>query len=90
MLKITSFDPGTDQYLSVTDIVNGTKARFTWNLFTVKDMLQGTPASIKEIYEKSVDDGAPAMMTELCRGVPQENIHAFINIAKKYEIIKST
>lgn len=85
ILKITGFDPGTDRYLTVSDIVGSTKARFTWNLFTVKDMLQGTPASIEEIYKKSVEDGSPAMMTELCRGIPQKNIHAFIKIAKKYE-----
>ena len=58
---------------------------FSFNLKGPSDMLQGTPEVIKEKYRKAVDDGAPEMMTELCRGIPRENIFAFIEVAKEHE-----
>jgi len=30
-------------------------------------------------------DGAQTMLVELCRGVPEANIRAFIEVAKEYE-----
>ena len=58
---------------------------FSWNLKPSEDMLQGTPRSIKAKYEQAVTEGAEEIITELCRGIPQENIQAFIEVAREYE-----
>jgi uroporphyrinogen-III decarboxylase len=48
-LGLSHFDPGTDQYLTASDVVKGAPGlRFSWNLFTVRDMMQGTPAGIRQ------------------------------------------
>jgi uroporphyrinogen-III decarboxylase len=84
-LGVTSFDPGQDQYLTVKSIQEVAPGlRFTWNLFTVRDMKEGTPASIKELYRQAVRDGARSVMGELCRGTPEANIRAFIEVAREF------
>ena len=84
-LGVTSFDPGQDQYLTLEDIIKGTNVPFTWNLFTIKDMKEGTPESVKRTYTQAVEGGAKSIMAELCRGTPRENIVAFIEIAREFE-----
>lgn len=83
-LGVTHFDPGQDQYLSLRDILTAVSMPVSWNLFTVRDMLQGTPKSIETLYRQAVRDGAREIMAELCRGTPPENIEAFISIAREY------
>jgi hypothetical protein len=83
-LGVTSFDPGQDQYLTVRSIREAAPGlRFTWNLFTVRDVKEGTPDSIKRLYREAVRDGAPSVMAEACRGTPEANIRAFIEVAKE-------
>lgn len=85
-LGIDSYDPGNDQYLTVEDVVRGVgDMRFTWNLFTVRDTMEGTPESIEALYTNAVEVGAPAMMTELCRRTPRENVRAFVEVARRYQ-----
>jgi uroporphyrinogen-III decarboxylase len=85
-LGIDSYDPGNDQYLTVEDVARGVgNTRFTWNLFTVRDTMEGTPESIEALYTHAVEAGAPAMMTELCRRTPRENVRAFVAVARRYE-----
>jgi len=85
-LGVTHYDPGTDQYLKVKDILAEIpNIPFSFNLKSSIDMLQGNPEIIKEKYRKIVADGAPEIITELCRGIPRENIFAFIEVAKKFE-----
>ncbi|MBI3947618.1 MAG: hypothetical protein HY321_16985 [Armatimonadetes bacterium] len=84
-LGVTSFDPGQDQYLTIEDIRGAAPGLpFTWNLKTVAEMAQGTPESIRRAYEDAVARGARAIMVELCRNTPPENIHAFIAVAREY------
>ena len=84
-IGIASYDPGNDQYLTVYDVVAGAgDMDFSWNLFTVRDMLEGTPESIRALYTEAVAAGARHMMTELCRGTARENVHAFVEIARLY------
>ncbi len=86
LLGITHYDPGCDQYLTVKDIIREIpEIPFSFNLKSSADMLLGNPETIKEKYRKAVADGAPEMMTELCCGVPKENVLAFIEVAKEYE-----
>ena len=86
LLEITHYDPGCDQYLTVKDILGEIpKIPFSFNLKSSSDMLLGNPEIIKEKYRKAIADGAPEMMTELCCGVPKENVLAFVEVAKEYE-----
>ena len=85
-LGLSHFDPGNDQYLTASDVVRGAPGlRFSWNLFSVRDMLQGTPESIRAAYVAAVNAGAPEVMTELCRGTPRENVYAFLEVARQHE-----
>lgn len=79
------FDPGMDQYLTVKMIREEIDIPFTWNIFTSRDMLQGTPASIQAAYRQAVADGAPMMTVEVCRHTPRENIHAYLEVARALE-----
>jgi len=84
-LGVTHFDPGQDQYLTVRDIVESTDVPFTANVYTVRDMQQGTPESVAAVYRRAVEEGASSVMVELCRNTPPDNIRAFIEVAKEYE-----
>ncbi|MCD6165086.1 hypothetical protein J7K19_00085 [bacterium] len=84
-LGVTSFDPGMDQYLTIEDIKTEIDIHFSWNLKTSDDILQGTPETIRAKYEQAVAEGAPEIVTELCRGVPRENVRAFIEVARRFE-----
>ena len=84
-LDIAVFDPGMDQYLTVTMIREEVDTPFTWNIFTSRDMLQGTPAGIQARYRQAVADGAPMMTMELCRRVPPENVRAYLEVARSLE-----
>ena len=82
---ISWFDPGVNESISVNDILSETAVTFAYNIFTVRDMKEGTPESIRALYLRAVADGAPEMMTEICRETPPENIEAFLNVAREYE-----
>jgi len=82
-LGIVRYDPGTDQYLTVKGILRETDVPFTWNLFGSRDMMQGTPESIQAQYRQAVTDGAPMMTAELCRGTPEGNVRAYLEVARE-------
>ncbi len=85
-LGVIHYDPGCDQYLEVRDLVEEIpEIPFSFNLKTSQDMMQGTPESIRAKYVQAVEEGAPEIYTEICRGTPRENIQAFIQVAKEYE-----
>ncbi len=81
-LEISSYDPGMNQYLSIEDILERTDTFFYWNLFTSRDMLLGTPDSIRKLVVESVEKGAPGIMTEICRATPPENVRAFLSCVR--------
>lgn len=86
-LGITDYDAWPYRGLTADDV----KAElpdlfFTWNIETTKDIFTDTPSRIKHKYRQAVAAGAPAMTLDLCaRGVPRENIAAFIDVAREYE-----
>jgi len=83
-LKLALIDFGEDQYLTVKDALT-LGVPFSWHIKTCQVMLMGNPDLVKQSYEQAVTEGAKAILTELCVGVPPENIRAFIEIAKRYE-----
>jgi len=85
-LGITHYDPGQDQYLTLGDILSAIDIPVSWNLFTVRDMLQGTPESIRRAYRRAVEEGASEVMAELCRGTPPDNVRAFVAVAREHAV----
>ena len=84
-LGITYYSPANNLYLTIGDIKAVLGDRFSWELFTVRDMLNGTPGSIRCEFERAVREGARIIGTEICRNTPRENIKAFIEVAREYE-----
>jgi len=85
-LGITSYDAWPYNNLTVEDVKEELPdIYFSWN-FTTKEILSDTPSQIKEKFGQYVAAGAPGMVLDLCaRGVPGENIMAFIEVAREIE-----
>ncbi len=81
----SSIDVGTDPYLTITDCREVLHIPFLVQMKTSAEMLLATPEQIKRRYREMVAEGASQMLVELCRGVPEENIRAFIEVAREYE-----
>ena len=80
-----SIDVGTDPHLTVRDCREVLSIPFLVQFRTSEDMLLSNPEQVKRRYRQMVADGAERMMVEICRGVPDENIRAFIEVAREYE-----
>lgn len=78
-------DVGTDPHLTVRDCVEALEIDFLVQLKSSQELLLATPDEIRATYARMVADGAPRMLVELCRGVPEENLRAFIEVAREYE-----
>lgn len=78
-------DVGTDPYLTVRDCVEVLDIDFLVQMKTSDDLLLSTPDQIKETYRQMVAEGAQQMLVELCPGIPESNIRAFIEVAREYE-----
>lgn len=78
-------DVGTDPYLTIADCREVLHIGFLVQMKTSEEMLLSTPGAIRRRYREMVEAGAPSMLVELCRGVPEENIRAFIEVAREYE-----
>jgi len=85
MLEVDWYDPGVNNDLTVEDIISETDVKFTYNLFTVRDMLNGNPETIRKKYFEIIESGAPAVTAEICRGTPSENVLAYVNTAREFE-----
>jgi hypothetical protein len=83
-MRIDYLNLGENQYMGPADVRAATAVPFEWHVKTAT-VAHGTPAMVGSEYEEAVENGAPAMLTELCaRNVPFENIHAFIDAARKH------
>lgn len=83
-LGVNILNFGENQYISPSEVLEVIDVPFEWHVKT-KTMLTGTPKTVRREYEKAIAEGAPAMITELCaRGIPEENIRAYIETAKEY------
>lgn len=85
-LGVDHFDPGVDQYLTAREIAEAIPIPFTEYIWPVRDLLLGTPESIHRQYDEYVEAGVAHVDADVsCRGIPQENIRAFIAVAREYE-----
>ncbi|MGC9319147.1 MAG: uroporphyrinogen decarboxylase family protein [Armatimonadota bacterium] len=81
----TFIDVGTDPYLTVTDCLEVLDIPFLVQMKSSQELLLATPEEIRATYRSMVEEGAQRMLVELCRGVPEENVRAFIEVAREYE-----
>ncbi len=81
----TFIDVGTDPHLTVRDCLEVLDIAFLVQMKSSGELLLATPDEVKATYRRMVAEGAPRMLVELCRGVPEENIRAFIEVAREYE-----
>ena len=86
-LGITRYDAWPYHGLSAADVVEELPGTFfTWNCETTDGLFSDTPSQIKANYSQAIADGAPGMNVDLCaRGIPAENIRAFIEVAREFE-----
>ena len=86
-LAITHYDAWPYYDLSVEDVVAELPGTyFTWNCWKAADLLRDRPWQVKERTRQAVAAGAPGMLLCLCaRGVPRENIRAFVEVARECE-----
>ena len=88
-LGVDHFDPGVDQYLTAGEIAEEIAIPFTEYIWPVRDLLLGTPESIRRQYSEYVEVGVAHVDADVsCRGIPQENIRAFIAVAREYESMR--
>ncbi|MDD5596952.1 MAG: uroporphyrinogen decarboxylase family protein [Victivallaceae bacterium] len=86
MLEIDSYDPGVNKDLSIEDILEDCPGMFfTYNLFTVSDMVNKTPAAVKGLCKDYIRRGAPGIMAEITVKTPEGNISAFLETMREYE-----
>lgn len=83
-LSIDFLNLGENQYMRPSVVKSATDISFEWHVKTAT-LGQGTPEMVKSEFEFYVNDGAPAMLTELCaRNIPFENIHTYIETAEEH------
>ena len=86
MLELDSYDPGVNEDICLEDIQEECPGLFfTYNLFTVRDMVNKNPQAIREMSLDYIQRGAPGIMTEITVGTPEENIHAFLEVMRLHE-----
>jgi len=85
-LGIDHFDPGVDQYLTAREISVAIPIPFTEYIWPVRDLLLDTRESIRRRYSEYVEAGVAHVDADVsCRGIPPDNIRAFIAVAREYE-----
>jgi uroporphyrinogen-III decarboxylase len=84
-LGLSHFDAGTGDGLTLADLRNLSGVCCTLQFKTVPELLQSTPKAIQARYRQMLAEGATVMEVELCRGVPRENLQAFVEVARNYE-----
>lgn len=80
----TYIDVGTDPHLTVRDCLEVLHIPFLVQMKSSQELLLATPEEVKATYRRMVAEGAQRMMVELCRGVPEDNIRAFIEVAREF------
>jgi hypothetical protein len=82
---IDHFDPHVDQYLTAADLRDRLPAstEWTWRVVTSHMNICGAEQVMAE-YEEGVRAGAPAIKVVIMPEVPEENIHAILEVGRKH------
>jgi uroporphyrinogen-III decarboxylase len=78
-------DVGANPYLTVKDCAEVLDVDFLMYMYTCRKHLLSNPEQVKAVYRQMVADGARRMACDVCPGVPDDNIRAFIEVAREYE-----
>ena len=85
-LRVDHFDPGADRYLTGPVIRAHTGIAFTRYFLPVDDLMLSTPDGVRRRYEEEVAGGASHIDADISgRGIPYDNIRAFIDVARQHE-----
>jgi uroporphyrinogen-III decarboxylase len=85
MLGIDSYDPGNNPDVTIEDIIEECPGLyFTYNLFTVRDMVNRSPDEIRRLCEEYIRRGTPGIMTELTVNTPEENVRSYLDVVRSH------
>jgi len=82
--KLNHFDPHTDQYLTVNDLVHKMPNGISWNWrILTYNVVTGTPESLTREFEQAVADGANDFHAAISAPVNAENVCAVAQVARR-------
>jgi len=82
--SLDHFDPHTDQYLTVRDMVDGVPQGITWNWRILSaHLVTGSPASLTREFEEAVADGADDFHVYISAPVDADNVRTIAHVADK-------
>ena len=84
-LGVTHFDPGQDQYLELKNILDTIDIPTSWNIPTVRVMLQSSASDVADAFHQAMETGATEIMVSVCPGTPPENVIAFLEAGRHYD-----
>ena len=83
--KLDHFDPHTDQYLTVRQMVERMPTGISWNWRVLTcNVVTGTPAMLRREFEDAVRDGASEFQVAVSAPVKTENVKAVADVAARY------
>ena len=86
-LPIECLDWGWDNHLSIDIVRRETDFRFSWNFNYIRDIREGTPQSIRDLYRRRLDEGGERLLRmKACvpRGTPRDNVATLIEVSREY------
>ena len=88
-LPITCLDLGWERetFLNIEIVKKETDFKYSWNYNYMRDIKEGSPNSIKKLYEQVLKRGGDRLVrikAGIPRGTPPENVLALIEVAKTY------
>jgi uroporphyrinogen-III decarboxylase len=78
-------DVGTDPHLTIRQCREVLHVPFRVDFDNTGIMLLGTPEQVRQRYREMVAEGALEMNVDLCRGHRDQNIAAFVEVARECE-----
>jgi len=83
--RLNHFDPHTDQYLTVRDMVEKLPEGIGWNWrILTYNVVTGTPESLTREFEQAVADGANNFHVAISAPVNAENVRAVAQVASRH------
>jgi uroporphyrinogen decarboxylase len=83
--KLDHFDPHTDQYLTVRDMVERMPREISWNWRILSwNVVTGTPEGLTREFEDALADGARNFQVFISAPVKTENVRALAELAARH------
>jgi hypothetical protein len=83
--RLDHFDPHTDQYLTVSDMVERMPEGIGWNWRILSShMVTGTPESLTREFEEAAADGADDFHVYISAPVDADNVRAIAEVARRH------